>query len=160
MNKQQINNILSEMHYQNGSYIKIAYDKDMTTVQGKKHGHSVTKMTDMTVRLGINYGNTNFAKNRMKNEANAPVREQWYKHTDNKYIVEHKTNGKEYLQVFASPNKAKSKYDIDGIQITKNEYEDYIQMGIAKKPSQNNGEICVMTIPIENIKKIGHYIIR
>lgn len=156
MNKQQLNNILGKLNYQNGSYINIEYEKDMTTSRGKNYGHSITKMTDMTVRLGINYGNTQFAKNRPI-KTNEPVREIWYKHTDNKYIVEHKTNGKEYLQVFSSPNKAKSKYSIDGVGMTFEDYEEYIRMGVAKKPSQNNGEICVMTIPLESIKKIGNY---
>jgi hypothetical protein len=159
MNKQQIINTLKTMNYQNGSYIKIAYEKNVTTKAGEKMGHKVTKYTIMTVRLGINYSHTKFAQARAAQQVQTPsAREIWYKHTECKYIVEHKTNGKEYLQAFSSPNKATSWYEIDGIRLDKNEYAEYVGMGIALKQSPHNEEMCVMTIPVENIKEFGNYI--
>ena len=159
MNKQQLIQILGNTKYQNGSYIKIGYEKDLTTQKGKSWGHKIAKYTAMTVRLGINYTNTEFAKARLKMRAEgAPIKETWYNRTDCKYVVEHKTNGKQYLQVFTSPNKSHSRYQIDGLFLNKDEYEQYVAMGVAQKQTPSKGEVCVMTIPLENIKEIGDYI--
>lgn len=157
MTRNDIQQILKNMNYKNGSYIKIGYTKNMTTKKGELYGHTITKWTDMTVRIGINYKHTKFAIARISSGVQTQGRVMWYKHTDCKYIVEHKDNGKEYLQVFASPNKAKVSYAIDGQEISRAQYDEYVKMGIAHKISQSNDEICVMTIPIENIGRLGRY---
>ena len=158
MTRNEIQQILTNMNYRNGSYIKIGFIKDMTTVKGNKLGHKGYKWTEMTVRLGVNYKNTKFAKARMQvNSTESTQKTIWYKHTDCKYIVEHKDTGNEYLQVFTSPNKTKVQYSIDGHPMTRLQYDEYVNMKIAHKINQNNNEVCVMTIPLENIKQLGSY---
>lgn len=158
MTKNDIQQILKNMNYKNGSYIKIGFVKEMTTVKGNKLGHKIYKYTEMTVRLGVNYKNTKYAQ--AKAQAVTPgiiQKAPWYKHTSCKYIVEHKDNGKEYLQVFASPNKATVAYTIDGVAITRDQYDEYVGMGLAHKISQNNEDVCVMTIPLDSIGRLGRY---
>ena len=158
MTRNDIQQILKNMNYRNGSYIKIGFGKEMTTKKGQALGHKIYKWTETTIRLGVNYKNTKYAKARAQAVTpGATQKTPWYKHTDCKYIVEHKDNGKEYLQVFASPNKAMVVYTIDGVVMTRAQYDEYVRMGVAHKISQSNEDVCVMTIPVENIGRLGRY---
>ena len=158
MNKQQLTTILTNMNYKNGSYIKLGYEKDITTKKGANLSYKITKYTTMTVRLGINYTHTQFAKARFsQRDENAPVKETWYSRTDCKYLVAHKTNGKEYLQAFVSPNKSYTTYCINGTVASKEEYMELAQLGYASKPSQSTSEMCVMTIQLDGVRRLGDY---
>lgn len=156
METNDIVQILKNSKYKNGSYIQICWVKDLTTQKGKALGIDAKKITSGTVRLGINYANTKFAKSRAMIASDAPKRPMWYKRTDIKYIVEHNTNGNQYLQCFTSPNKMQSSIRINGNLITKEDYETYVMLGYVQKQRPNE-ECCVMTIPVDNICQLGRY---
>ena len=157
MTRNDIQQILKNMNYRNGSYIKIGFHKNVATKRGQALGLNINKITEATIRLGINYKNTKFSKDRSTNQGSATSnRGIWYQHTSCRYIVAHKETGKEYLQVFTSPNKAKTYYTLDGVQISDEKYNEYVALGLAHKQSKSE-DVCVMTIPIENIGRLGRY---
>ena len=157
MKTNEIVQILKNQKYRNGSYIKAMWIKDLTTDQGKEYGIKAEKITSCTIRLGINYSHTKFAKSRSQIASNVPKRSPWYKHTDIQYVVEHNTNGTQYLQCFTSPNKSKSRVEINGEIVTSDTYDMYVKMGLVQKQKPSSGECCVMTIPVENIRQLGDY---
>ena len=156
MKTNDIVQILKNSKYKNGSYIQICWVKDLTTEKGKALGIDAKKITSGAVRLGINYKNTKFAKSRAMIASDAPRKPMWYKRTDIKYIVEHNTNGNQYLQCFTSPNKMKTSILINNNTITKEEYETYVKLGYTQK-QRHGEECCVMTIPVSNICQLGRY---
>ena len=147
-----IENIIENVKYRNGSYIKISWETDLGTAKAARIGVKVTKRVATTVRLGINYSNTAYAKQiRGEGESATTTRAPWYHHTDNKFIVEHNTNGKQYLQAFSSPNQPKVKFYMNGEECS---YEQMYEMGLAIKQTPK-AAMCVMTIPVENIRQLG-----
>lgn len=154
MNKNDIIKFLNG--YKKGTYCKITYQStDLANAAAKKAGMVVSKTTQATCRIGINYAN--IASVKAKAEIAAPKVEfkPWWHHSkENDCIAVHNVSGKEYLQIFASPNKSKVKYALNGIDTTKDWLlsAGYVN---ASKVNPSGDKPVVMLIPLDNIISLG-----
>ena len=154
MNIQDFQQILKNMRDKHGSYIKMGWASDVSTEKAKRCGITIYKCVSTTVRLGINYSHTAYAMRAAASQGDSAPRKPWYHHTAYKYVVEHNETGKQYVQAYCSPNKPKVTYVIDGKPCS---YDTLRELGWVKKQNQAS-ELCLMTIPIENIDELGRYI--
>ena len=125
--------------YKKCSYVKILYKIDAGTEKAKVNHCRVNKLVRMTIRIGLNYKQTDD--------------DMWFSPTDINGIV--KSNYDEnrlYLQAFLSPNKPKVKYLFNGRIERKSFLVDYGYLN-TKQLLHSNGNM--FTINIDNIIKIG-----
>ena len=129
-NSLRILNKLSKIR--NGAYFKIQYYTDLEShVRAEyKNQYTVTKLTQISVRKGINYENLKAVKQKRLAEAmqNGGIveskRESYYNHLDS-VLVQHKTSGKLYLQLFPNVNgHAQTQYYLNGKSISAEDLKD------------------------------------
>lgn len=123
-----------------GKYTRITYQSETP-----RNGNIYLKITTMVVRLGIEYKNTNYAK--QKDTTGSLKGKTWVTYG---YILQGKTDL--LLRVynsFSPKHRAKSKYYCNGKEITKEEYNDGV-----KKTSSNNIIPC-FDIKIKNVIALG-----
>lgn len=95
-----------------GQYVSLKKEKDL--------GNGIKKITDMVIRLGVDYSNLKVNENR-KDEIGSLPWGQWVKGLEG-YVIEHK--GNYYLRVTSSySNTTKSIYLLDGVEVSKEEVE-------------------------------------
>ena len=116
----------------NGAYFKIQYYTDLEShLRAEYKGqYNVTKLTQISVRKGINYENLKAVKQKRLMEAvqNGGIieskRESYYNHLDS-VLIQHKTSGKLYLQLFPNVRgRAKTQYYLNGKPVSLQELKD------------------------------------
>lgn len=163
MNTQMIIDRLNQK--QNGSFFNIRVVTDIPMLAAaKRNGHSCYKETVMTVRKGISYKNMKAVKNKIALKvANGELTQEEVDALDHKLpwgtwkvgneglIIEHK--GQNYVRFYSSPNKAKTRYFLDGVEVN---YEELKNSGVVQ-PSyfKKSGEpMTAITLKAENIMVI------
>lgn len=142
MTNQEILNKLAEV--KKGKYISLKKKKDLgENILGEK----ITKISDLVIRLGVDYANMAINKDRT-----TPIQNlkwgQWVEGLEG-LVIEHK--GNYYLRVASAySNTNKSTYYLNDQQITK---EEVVQMLGEKKVQSSNPD--VYNIKFENILALG-----
>lgn len=155
MELKNINEILSKKH--KGTFVRIGWKSNIESAKARNAGIEVIKQTETTVRWGISYDHLKRVKEIKATTQPAETKyKPWYKHLEETpYIVQHLTNLKTYLQLFAVNKKGltKTKYYVNGVEKTK---EEVMASGYVNNSEwTTKGECLVMNIPTENIRFIG-----
>ena len=113
-----------------GTYFKIQYytDVNKSVSAHYKSQYNVTKLTTMSVRIGISYDKTKRVIERRMQLGYVPSnREQWYYHID-KILLKHRNADKYYIGAFPNINgKPDTQYMLNGKPIS---YHDLKAMDI------------------------------
>lgn len=145
---------------QKGTYVKVGWKSNIESAKARKMGIEVVKVTDATVRWGINYSHLKRVKE-IKAEKGESVtestRKPWYRHLEGApHIIQHLNDpGKQYLQLFTINKKGyiKTEYYINGEHKTK---QEVINSGYVNASEFAPKDEClIVNIPIENIRFIG-----
>lgn len=164
MNTQMIIDRLNQK--QNGSFFNVHTVSDIKlTAAAQRANHHAYKETFMTVRKGINYKNMKAVKNKLALKvANGEITQYEADHMEHPLawgtwrkgceglVIEHK--GQNYIRLYSSPNKAKSRYFLDGVEVTL----DALKASGLVPPSYFNksGEpMTAITLKAENIMSIS-----
>ncbi len=154
MNTNLIINTLSRKN--NGAFFRISYCTDLPlTAASKRAGITAIKFTTATVRKGINYENMKSVQMKVEHEGKVLTHElpwgEWRKNFEG-LIIDHKE--KTYLRLYSSPNATKSKYILNGIEVTK---EQMIASGAVQKSYWNKpaSQPDCITVNCANIQEIG-----
>ena len=125
--------------YKKCSYVKILYKIDAGTEKAKVNHCRVNKLVRMTIRIGLNYKQTDD--------------DAWFSPTNISGIVKNNYDeSRLYLQAFLSPNKPKVKYLLNG-QIEKKAF--LIDCGYLNTKQLLHSSGNMFTLNIDNIIKIG-----
>lgn len=168
MNYLTYNQIVAEAsNCGNGRIIRVGYSKELNLLKGwAEKGIRIFKLTEASVRLGVNYGNIATVKARKAAEGDKPKVE---KANNWSWVIPHKVKynsntGKTYLQVATlnGGHNTRSQYLIyDPYQgwfvLEKPEWElsEYYMMTDSKsRGSSHKPE--VYTITFDNIYKLGN----
>ena len=127
------------MSKKRGQYVNLKKEKDL--------GNGVKKITDMVIRLGVDYANMKVNENRETEIGSLPWG-KWVEGLEG-YVIEHK--GNYYLRVASSySNTTKSIYTLNGIEVSKEQIENLVAPSkLNSKPSD------VYNIKFENIIQLG-----
>lgn len=145
---------------QKGTYVKVGWKSNIESAKARKMGIEVVKVTDATVRWGINYSHLKRVKE-MKAEkgesATESTRKPWYRHLEGTpHIIQHLNDPeKQYLQLFTINKKGyiKTEYYINGEHKTK---QEVINSGYVNASEFAPKDEClIVNIPIANIRFIG-----
>lgn len=145
---------------QKGTYVKVGWKSNIESAKARKMGIEVVKVTDATVRWGINYSHLKRVKE-MKAEkgegATESTRKPWYRHLEGTpHIIQHLNDPeKQYLQLFTINKKGyiKTEYYINGEHKTKQEVIDSGYVNASEFAPKD--ECLIVNIPIANIRFIG-----
>lgn len=144
----------------NGQFFKMSWCTDVPlTAQAKKDGVTVLKYTTTTVRKGINYANIKNVKDKVaKGEMSSEHKLAWgqwkagfkgliIEHTDKKGVY------KEYVRLYATPNKPQINWFLNGRPISK---EELIAKGVVPSSywNKSNEKTECFTICTANIQDI------
>lgn len=153
----------------NGRIIRVGYSKELPLIQGwAEKGIRAFKLTETSVRLGVNYGNIASVKARKAAEGDKPKKARVNNFT---WVIPHKVKfnsntGKTYLQVATLNGGHNTRnqflvYDpgIGWFVLEKAEWEmsEYYLMTELKSRESHKGAVPeVYTITIDNIYKLGN----
>lgn len=164
------NTIMAEAaHCGNGRIIRVGYSKEIKLCKDwKEQGIRVYKLTETSVRLGVNYGNIASVKARKEAEGNKPKVERannWTWILPNK-VKSNSNTGKTYLQVATlngghNTNNQWLVYDHHAgwILFDKEEWENseyYLMTDPKTREPRKGDKPDVYTITFDNIFKLGN----
>lgn len=143
-------------NYRKGSFIRIGWKSEIGNKATEKLGIKVTKESEATVRLGVNYSHLK----KVKEKASATQennRIPWFRRSAlSTLFIEHKKDAsKQYLQVFpiGYNGNTRVRYFVNGALISK---EDLQKTGYCNESTFTpKGDVVVFNIPVENIRFIG-----
>ena len=139
----------------NGAFFRISYCTDLPlTASAKRTGITAIKLTVSTVRKGIAYDNMKSVQAKVEQGKELTHILPWgsWKSGYKGLIIEHKE--KTYLRLYSSPNKSKSKYFLNGVEVTKEQMKNanVVQNSYWNKPDTIPDCITVNTA---NVQEIG-----
>lgn len=122
-----------------GQYVSLKKQKDL--------GNGVKKITDMVIRLGVEYANMKVNEGRETEIGSLPWG-QWVEGLEG-YVIEHK--GNYYLRVSSSySNTTKNIYTLNGVEISREEVE-----GLVAPYKLKSSEADVYNIKFSNILSLN-----
>ena len=142
--------------YKAGTFVKITWERDISSAKAKKQGISVTKECEGVVRVGINYNSLKALQGVERSEDRKP---SWFEHCQDtpKGIIQSKSdNDKKYLQVFTVPgSKIKTSISTNNNE-TSRTVDQLYEMGLITKAAlSDKDELNTFTLNVENIKSFG-----
>ena len=115
------------------TFAQLVYDTEVKPAAANKH-HSIRKLTTANVQLFANTKDFLVFKRQVERSAGIgdyKLSDTWFHHTPCFSIVEHNTNGKQYL--YAIMNSAKSSFTIDGAAATRQQVAALLTASAADK---------------------------
>ena len=139
----------------NGAFFRISYCTDLPLcAAAKRTGITAIKFTVATVRKGIAYDNMKSVQAKVEQGKELTHELPWgsWKVGSEGLIIEHKE--KTYLRLYSSPNKSKSKFFLNGVEVTKEQMKNanVVQNSYWNKPDTIPDCITVNTA---NVQEIG-----
>lgn len=150
-----VENVLK--NYKPGTYIKVCWEKDISSARAKKNGVTIIKKCEALVRTAIKYTHI---KGVVPKSYENDGWESWFEHSDIRGMVQHKKDdSKKYLQLYPIKGK-KIKTNIVATIETDN-LENLYKLGLITKASLpqelvDEDEVRVMTLSLDNITKFGN----
>jgi hypothetical protein len=147
VNAQNVKSILSG----NGAtFAGLEYKTVIPTAAKFKHDVSIEKRTTANVMLFQSVKDFEIYKKAVIKTANMiegqnvtefEVSDNWFEHADKDCysLIQHKTNGEQYLYFVA--NNAKSQYFVNGVAVQKDEIKQYLTPSKAKEVFDENGGV-------------------
>ncbi len=137
----------------NGAYFRIVYTTDCNSkMSAAWKGHNVSKITTMSVRKGISYDNVKAViEKRAINEGtkSSTFKGSWFHHID-KTLLKHNTKDAYYVALFPNHGKTKTRWLLDGIEVTK----EYLINNGVMQPSYWNSKsepLVMFTLGLDKI---------
>ena len=135
-----------------GTYFRIQYYTDINNKVSAayKGQYNVTKLTTMSIRIGISYDNTQKVINKRMAEGYVPSnRTQFYTHID-KILLKHKEKNQYYIAAFPNINgKPETQYMVNGVPIASKQLQE---LGIMQPSFWNSSDKPdFMTIGLDKI---------
>lgn len=150
--------------YRNGRFVRCGWIKpNLESAKARKMGIEVTKISEATVRIGINYSNIHAVQVMRENaEGEKKPHTIWFKHLEDfPVIVEHlQDESKKYLQVFTVNKKSapKVKYVVTDNEGTREVTREQLEkLGYCNPSAFQKSETLTFNIPIENLRFIGNF---
>lgn len=115
------------------TFAQLVYETDVKPAAANKH-RSIRKLTSANVQLFANTKDFAVYKRQVERSAGIEdykVSDTWFFHTPCFSIVEHNSNGKQYL--YAIMNSAKSSFTVDGVAATRLQVADLLTPSAADK---------------------------
>lgn len=140
-----------------GQFVKAKW-KSNPKPKASFKGIELMKVTESVVRAGIDYANLSSVQQGIENGERGEVQPlPWGEWKAFPYIIEHK--GAEYLRLYPSVgNHPKTMYFVDGNQVDKETFANYLTPSDAKKMFEDERPDC-FTIKSENILGIPEDVI-
>lgn len=139
--------------YKPGTFVKIAWEREVSSAKAKKAGIKVIKKSEGIFRVDIAYDNLQAVKGMERNTEY----ESWFKHSEiHKAILESKKDeSKKYLQVFTGANQKVKTEMVVGEEVRKP--EDLYEEGLITKAALPSGEpTLTFTLGLDNITVFGN----
>ena len=157
----KLSNVINALNKrQKGTYVKVGWRSNIESAKARNMGIEVIKITDATVRWGVNYSNLKRVKEIRAGKGEGVTentRKPWYRHLEaTPHIIQHLNDPeKQYLQLFTINKKGyiKTEYYINGELKTKQEVIDSGYVNASEFAHKD--ECLIMNIPISNIRFIG-----
>lgn len=143
-------------NYKKGSFIRIGWKSEIGSKASEKLGIKVTKESEATVRLGVNYSHLKKVQEKVSlKEGNERI--PWFQRSGifNLFIEHKKDINKQYLQVFPIGRNGNPRvhYFVNGVPITKEKLQ---KTGYCNESTfAPKEDKIVFNIPVENIRFIG-----
>lgn len=166
MNTLSKNEVLKAMfNYKNGTFVRVAYKSDVPVkAQFKHEGYKVSKITETTARLGVQYGHIHTVVERRKLEEGKEKKERTNNYTweiPNSMAFNSNTN-KEYLTLANVPHghNTKRKYVVEkpngDVYTTDNldSEKELIQDSYFNRKGNGNE---IKYVSLENVVRIANY---
>lgn len=157
----KLNNVREALKgYQKGSFIRVGWKSNIESASAKRTGVEVVKVSEATVRIGINYSNIKSVQlTRATREGDSKPYKVWFKHIEDlPAIIEHlQDENKKYLQIFSVNKNSHPRvcYYINGVPATK---KQVMESGFCNASAFTEKEsIMTFNIPIENLRFVGNY---
>ena len=157
----EISKLLQKLqNYKAGTFIKIEWEKEVSSAKAKKSNIQVLKHSEGIFRVDVDYKNLSVVQDKAKttDNDNSSSKESWFIHSAlHDAIVENKKDStKKYLQVFlGANNKVKTSFKISGEeQQPQKLYEDGL-ITKAALPNNDNNDMITFVLGIENILAFG-----
>ena len=152
MELNQVQQVLE--NYKPGTYIKVCWEKDISSARAKKNGVTIIKKCEALVRTAIKYTHIKGVVPSTNEDYTS-----WFEHSDVRGMVQHKKDdSKKYLQLYPIKGK-KIKTKIVATIETDN-LENLYKLGLVTKASlpqeYEEDEVRVMTLSLDNITKFGN----
>ena len=164
----QLNQIQKTLKsYKPGSFIKVCWEKDISSTKAKNLGILIIKKCEGVLRTCINYKNVKrsplYKDDNINNDVNSSSKKKsWFEHSQIRGVVQSKSNAdKKYLQLYpVKGQKIKTQIIIEFDTKCENEkikLENLYELGLIKKSDLvvREEEPIVMTLDINNITKFG-----
>lgn len=152
-------NVVTKLqNYNPGVFVRCGWQSNIGNARSRKEGVVITKESEATVRLGINYSNIKAVKQARaeQTEENTKPRKIWFRHLeDAPAIIQHlEDENKKYLCMYpiSKGGYPKVKYFLNGKEISK---EALMLTGYVNPSEWNKSETNMFSIPLENLRFIG-----
>lgn len=134
--------------YKAGTFIKIKWQKDISSAKALKDNIHIIKECEGLVRLGISYKNLKAVRDKI---SNTHKKASWFKPSDY-CTVEHKEDSsKKYIQVFTVPTKK-----IHSTIKSDKSLSELIELGQVSKSALNKSEeINTFLVSLDNLVALG-----
>ena len=156
----QLENIKKALEaYRNGQFIRCGWQSRIESAKARKSGIEVVKISEATVRIGINYGNIHAVQVMRENaEGEKKPYTVWFRHLEDfPVVIEHLQDAdKKYLQVFTVNRGAapKVRYLVNGKEVSREHLEE---LGYCNPSAFSKSETLTFNIPIENLRFVGNF---
>lgn len=147
-------------NYKPGTFIKIAWEREIGNAKAKKAGIKITKKCEGIVRACINYNNLTAIKN-ISAAAITEKKESWFEHASKGLVRNKRDISKLYLQVFpVNTKKIKSNVHLDSADVYFEDgsvsFDELYKFGyINKSDLPNSNKIDTFTLNVDNILSFG-----
>ena len=148
--------------YKKGTFVKVVWEKEVSSAKARKQGITVIKRCEGVVRAGITYANIALVKEILShsNHNNDDAKkESWFEHIGNGIVQHKKDSSKKYLQLFfVNSKKIKSTFKISGLNEELSGDKLYEEGLITKAdlPKQVDEPMLTMTVSLDHILSFGN----
>ena len=109
----------------NGAYFRLQYHKDCSEdIKSKFNGLSVTKLTTISVRKGIDYNKMKSVIEERNKQGYVPLVKKSNYHYIDKMLLKHNTEDKYNVALFPNHGKAHTLYFLNNKPVTKQELQE------------------------------------
>jgi hypothetical protein len=144
-----------------GQFVTALWESEVKPAAAHK-GHTLTKKSRAVVRAGINFANLSSVKEGIESGERGPVQElpwgEWKLDAEGKsmfpYVITHKDQ--DYIRLYPSDTKTKTTYYLDGNEVTKEKFCEYLTPSEAKKILDGEKPEC-FTVKESNIRGIEDF---
>lgn len=118
----------------------------------RKAGHTLLKISEGTIRTGIDYGNTAAVRAAVEaGEIDEPgPLQDWAEWIVEGYAFRHVTQGTEYVRLFVVPGTVRTRYFVDNVEVSCKDFDTHLQP--AQRSDRRKHSLAgIMTLALSNL---------